>query len=45
MHAGYPLRSHRDRSLDVRLRLIQSDDIVRHAQIKLETKIGVRTTR
>jgi len=38
MHAGHPLRSHRDRSLDVRLRFIQSDDIVRHAQIKLETK-------
>ncbi len=33
---------HRDRSLDLRLRLIQSDKIARHAQIKLETKIRAK---
>jgi len=42
---GHPHRSHRDRSLDVRLRLIQSDDIAQHAQIKLETKIRARKAR
>ena len=33
-YARYPRASHRDRSLDLRLRLVQSDDIVKHVQIK-----------
>lgn len=45
MPARYPRGSHRDRSLDVRLRLIQSDDSARHAQIKLETTICTRKAR
>ena len=43
MHAGYPHWPYRDRSLDLRLRLIQSDKIARHAQIKLETRIRAKS--
>jgi hypothetical protein len=38
VHAGIPQQSHRDRRLHVRLRLIRSDDSVRPARIKLETR-------
>lgn len=43
MLAGYPQGSHRDRSLELRLRLIQLDKIARHAKIKLETKIRAKS--
>ena len=39
MYARHPCASHRDQSLDLRLRLVQSDDIVRHVQIKTKTTI------
>ena len=39
MYVGHPRASRRDRSLDLRLRLVQSDHIVKRVQINPKTRI------